>query len=101
MLRVTDQAALAKEVTRIQETDDSLPTGLGDRCEFDRPAPYVINSVCSVPLAKDRLPRPKIECQSAWNRGGQILADAEEVLLFSFRLHIAFTLRIRCITPYI
>jgi hypothetical protein len=59
MLRLIDKAVLAKEGTCLQDPDDSLPTGLGDRREFDRPSAYVIESVFSVPTAKDRLPRQK------------------------------------------
>jgi hypothetical protein len=40
------------------------------------------------PLAKDRLPRLKAYCQTAWHQVGQMPAEAEE-LLFVFRLHIA------------
>jgi hypothetical protein len=87
MFTLTDQASLAKEVARPQKPDDSFSTGLGDRCEFDFPSAYVIDSVFSVPLVKDHLPLLKVYRQTAWNHGGQIPADAEELLL-AFRLHI-------------
>jgi len=76
MLKLIDQALLAKEGTSLQDPDDSLPTALGDRREFDRPSAYVINSVGSVPLAKDRLPRLKVYCRTAWRQVGQIPAQA-------------------------
>ena len=60
MLTLTDQASLAKEVAWPQKPDDSLPTGLGDRCEFDCPSAYVIETVFGVPTAKDRLPLLKV-----------------------------------------
>ena len=76
MLKLIDQALLAEEGTYVQDPDDSHPTSLGDRREFDRPAADVINSVRSVPLAKDRLPRLKVYCRTAWHQVGQIPAEA-------------------------